>query len=170
MAVVVVAARVSSERRRDGGRRRRRRRREGGVRRWATEGGRRGRETSGEGSDVPIREAQAMLLLLLWPLLQFTLKRDNARCDHSELQAPTPPSLHSAHQLSVGEHFPHTYIMYSFLAPADHQPSAAPACTKLKRRRRNDGGGRGQGTTCCVPPWPLLSMAAVVWCRDRLAT
>jgi hypothetical protein len=53
--------------------------------------------------------------MLLRPLLQFTLKRDNARCDHSELQAPTPPSLHYAHQLSVGEHFPScARIMYSF--------------------------------------------------------
>lgn len=44
--------------------------------------------------------------MLLRPLLQFTLKRDNARCEHSELQAPTPSLLHSAHQLSVGEHLP----------------------------------------------------------------
>lgn len=130
------------------------------MRRWATEGGRRGRETSGEGSDVPIREAQAMLLR---PLLQFTLKRDNARCDHSELQAPTPPSLHSAHQRSVGEHFPSrahascTRFLLHFVTPGDHLPSAPP-CTKLKEEETEAGDGERRGAFLPAsfsqwPPW-----------------
>ena len=145
-------ARVSSERGRTAGRTKTATATatERGVRRWATEGGRRGRETSGEGSDVPIREAQAMLLR---PLLQFTLKRDNARCDHSELQAPTPPSLHCAHQLSVGEHFPlartHHPVLVVFAQLCHSTRSSSSALHEIKRRRN---GGRGRRTTWCLPP------------------